>query len=514
MSDRTSSGLTQAIYGLVVFVSAGCALVLEIVAGRLLAPYVGMSLYSWTAIIAVVLAGLSAGHWIGGRLADSDASAQTGAVRTGYALLAAAVASLAVLVLLRMLAGPLLDGGLGALGGIIALTSALFFLPSLFAGIVSPLVTKLAIDAEPLRTGAILGRMFALGALGSIVGTLLAGYVLISWIGSNGAVLSVAAVYTGLGLLMLRTRKVQAGVALGLILVALAPLAALGTRLNAFASPCAVESDYYCLRVVDFSPQSGRPSAVLVLDHLGHGINDRDEPRLLYSPYLQLTDMLVGERFGRDALEAFYIGGGAYTLPRAWQAGNRDNRQLVAEIDPAVTALARERLWFTPDDGIEVVHKDARVAMRALPAEPRFHVIFGDAFHDITVPAHLVTREFHQEISKRLRQDGFYFVNVIESRDDPQFLLALLNTLSRDFAHAEAWLDTRERGARVTYLVVASQSPLQRTSIQAGGMSGAFVRAYSAGDVEVQNALVLSDDFAPVDRLMAHILLRPKLNER
>ncbi|MEL6279434.1 MAG: fused MFS/spermidine synthase [Pseudomonadota bacterium] len=49
--------------------SAG-SMALEIAAGRLMAPYVGMSLYSWTAIIAVVLAGLSVGHWIGGVMAD------------------------------------------------------------------------------------------------------------------------------------------------------------------------------------------------------------------------------------------------------------------------------------------------------------------------------------------------------------------------------------------------------------------------------------------------------------
>mgnify|MGYP006921057924 FL=1 len=49
---------------------SGASLVVEIVAGRMLAPYVGMSLYTWTSVIAVVLAGFSAGHWVGGRLAE------------------------------------------------------------------------------------------------------------------------------------------------------------------------------------------------------------------------------------------------------------------------------------------------------------------------------------------------------------------------------------------------------------------------------------------------------------
>lgn len=55
-------------------VVSAASLVVEIVAGRMLAPYVGMSLYTWTSVIAVVLAGFSAGHWWGGFLANRDAA--------------------------------------------------------------------------------------------------------------------------------------------------------------------------------------------------------------------------------------------------------------------------------------------------------------------------------------------------------------------------------------------------------------------------------------------------------
>jgi predicted membrane-bound spermidine synthase len=52
------------------FVASGATLVLELVAGRLLSPLIGVSLYTWTAIIGVMLAGVSLGSWLGGRLAD------------------------------------------------------------------------------------------------------------------------------------------------------------------------------------------------------------------------------------------------------------------------------------------------------------------------------------------------------------------------------------------------------------------------------------------------------------
>ena len=175
--------------------SSACGLVVEIVAGRLIAPYVGMSLYTWTAIIAVVLAGLSVGHWIGGRLADGEPTPRQSYLRLAVSLGLAAVSSLASLLLIRLIAEPLVSGGLSPVAAVITLCSALFLLPSLFVGIVAPIVTKLAIDLEPSRAGAIIGRMFAVGTLGSIAGTLGAGYLFISWIGSTGTIIAVTVIY-------------------------------------------------------------------------------------------------------------------------------------------------------------------------------------------------------------------------------------------------------------------------------------------------------------------------------
>ena len=78
---------------------SAASMVVEIVAGRMLAPYVGMSLYTWTSVIAVVLAGFSAGHWWGGRLADRPGINPMAA--TAWALVAAAVTTALAGVALR-----------------------------------------------------------------------------------------------------------------------------------------------------------------------------------------------------------------------------------------------------------------------------------------------------------------------------------------------------------------------------------------------------------------------------
>jgi spermidine synthase len=506
--------LRRAAFAAALFVAAAGSLVLEIVAARLLAPYVGVSLYTWTSIIAVVLTGLSIGHWIGGHLAERSATSCRRVLI--WAFLLAALTALGSLVLLRVLSGPVLAAGLGPVTSIVVLSAALFLLPVLFAGIVSPVLTRLALDEAPRSRGRVLGQMYAVGALGSIGGTLAAGFLFISWIGSTGTVVSVAATYalTGVLFALAGGAPTRRGLLTGLAATAAAAvLVASGLTVRAFESPCRTESDYYCIRVVDFTFEAGRPSALLVLDHLGHGINDRDDPALLHSSYVELADRLFQERLGpkRD-FAAYFIGGGAYTLPRAWMATHPRASLLVAEIDPAVTRIAREELWLDPAGRMRVLHQDARAALQKLPAEPMFDAVLGDAFHDITVPPHLVTVEFAREIAGRLRPGGTYALNVVDLLQAPRFLFAVVKTLQKVFAAVEVWADAEQLagGGRTTFVVAAGDRP---TPVGRLASPRDETRNWLRWPVEDLAARVaasgvprLSDDYAPVDRLLRHVM--------
>ncbi|MDH5748686.1 MAG: fused MFS/spermidine synthase [Rhodospirillales bacterium] len=511
--------MRQIAYGLALFLSSACGLIIEIVAGRLLAPYVGMSLYTWTAIIAVVLSGLSAGHWIGGRLAAADVDAAKGGRRIAFALALAAVSSLGSLVLLRTLSGFLLTVGLTPIPAIVLLTTSLFLLPSLFVGIVSPILTKLAVDARPGQHGHVIGRMYALGTLGSIAGTLAAGYLFISWIGSTGTVITVALVYSLLALAFAIADPLRL-----LVLLLLAggggTFVLWGNTLKAFQSPCTVESDYFCIRIADFSADSGRESNLMVLDHLVHSINDRRDPGYLYSPYIQFVDEVVKLRFqdtwdsGKSAPAAFFIGGGGYSLPRAWAADYPKSKLTVAEIDPAVTAQARKSLWLDDQHpALTIFHRDARAVLQSLPRMPQFDVIFGDAFHDISIPSHLVTQEFHAEVAVRLKPGGFYALNVVDKGSNPRFLFSLIKTLKEDFPRVEAWINREDNGntGRVTFVVLASDRATSEAALMSlRGPERSWVR-WPEKDLSQRIARskspVLTDDYAPVDRLMSGLLL-------
>ena len=103
---------------LIAFISSFCTLVLELIAGRIMAPYIGVSLYTWTSVIGVVLAGMSAGNFFGG-----------------------ALASLSILVITERING--VTFGLSFLPRIVFSIALIFFVPSFILGMVSPVVIKL-----------------------------------------------------------------------------------------------------------------------------------------------------------------------------------------------------------------------------------------------------------------------------------------------------------------------------------------------------------------------------------
>ena len=498
-----------ALYATAVFVSSALLLVLEIVAARLIAPYVGVSLYTWSAVIGVVLAGLSVGNALGGAWADRRVTADA----AGGVLVAAGLSALLIPWLLLMTARELQQHELSILSTSLILVLALFLVPAILIGIVTPVLTTLALSHSH-RTGHIVGMMHALGATGSIVGTFVAAWWLIPALGSRNLVLTSGLLLLIGGLVLLRPMKTARRAALTLLVLTGAGGLAAGTLSNpALASPCERESSYFCIRTVDEGehPQLGRVRS-LVLDHLLHGTNVENDGTYLDAPYVQLMqELMCRHQHDKASLRAFFIGGGAYTQPRAlWLAGMPVDIT-VAELDPVVTLTAREEL-FLDDSDMRVIHGDARAILTRLPEGERFDVIVGDAFHDVSVPYHLVTREFAELLQRRLHDDGIYVLNLVDVYPDGRLAQALVRTLGSVFGHVDVWLHQLPKdSARVTYVISASdravEPPGQADRLHAVTRPArSWIRvtealaAVQAGSPDIP---VLTDDNAPVEQLIS-----------
>ena len=279
-------------------------LVLEILGIRLLAPYVGLTLETTTTVIGTVLLGIAAGAALGGRVADQVADRRL----VPALLMAGGLLAVTTVPVVRLLGDALAGGGDGAALGI-ALVALLPSAAVLSA--VTPTIAKLQLrDLD--TTGAVVGRLSAWATAGALVGTFTTGFVIVPLVPTDAAVFGVGGVLLALGIAMLvrehrGSRRTAAGTA-GVAAVIVAATLAAGT-------PCDAETTYHCARVVeDPRDPAGR---TLVLDDLEHSYVDLDDYSRLRFDYTRWIGDAI-DAFARegDPLDAVFIGGGGFTLPR------------------------------------------------------------------------------------------------------------------------------------------------------------------------------------------------------
>src|SRR3989344_7026318 len=172
----------------VVFLTGACVLIIEIVATRILSPYYGNTMFTVSSVIGIVLAALSVGYYFGGKYADKYPRE-----KVFYSIILISGLSVILLHLLTLFLLPSLGYGLSIVSGPIISAIILFFTPSLLLGTLSPFAIKLQKQYFPEKgIGSITGEIFFWSTLGSIFGSLLAGFVLIPQFGISQIILAVA----------------------------------------------------------------------------------------------------------------------------------------------------------------------------------------------------------------------------------------------------------------------------------------------------------------------------------
>lgn len=466
----------------IVFAASAAVLVVEIVANRLVAPYVGVSLETFTGIIGVVLAGVAAGAAIGGRLADryEPRLLLSGALALGGVLVWVAVP------IVRVLGPWSTDTPLS----IVFLAASAFVAPCAALSAVTPIVAKLRLESLG-ETGSVFGGLSAAGTAGGLAGTFVTGYVLVTLLGSRMTMFLVGGAMVLLGaathwwLLRRRPGTTSVGVAI------IGALSVFG-----FEPACEYETRYACAEVrVDADRPQDRD---LVLDAARHGNVHLDDPTILELRYVRLFASVL-EAMPSGPVDVLHLGGGAFTFPRYVAAVRPGSTNLVLELDPGVVEIAEERLGLETGEQLEVRVGDARTALPDLSPD-RYDLVVGDAFSGKSVPWHLTTVEVAAELTRLLRDDGLYVMNVIDGSDNG-FARAVIATLKREFDYVAVILpdDDPPRRAR-NQVIVASNAPLPE--IDPLGGDGVVVDGERL-DVYVGDARILTDDHAPADQLSA-----------
>ncbi len=453
-------------------------LVLEILGVRLLAPYVGLTLQTTTAIIAAVLAGIAAGAALGGRAADLVDPRRL----LAWLLAGGGVLALLTVPVVRLL-GPSLRGGGDA--GALVLTFAALLPAAAVLSAVTPTLAKLQLR-DLGSSGTVFGRLSAWATAGALAGTFVTGFVLVPRLAVTTSVIAVGAILVAMGLAL----RVH-----GAVFVVAGALLAGGWTAVA-SPPCDAETDYHCARI-DHDPEraSGR---TLVLDDLRHSYVDLDDPRRLEFDYTRwLGDSIAGVAPARRPLDAVFVGGGGFTLPR-WLAATRPgSRSRVLEVDGDLVELARDRLGLHTSPALRVVEGDARMTMRDQRTRSA-DVVVGDAFGGRAVPWHLATIEWAREVRRVLRPGGLYALNVIDD-GELRLVRAEAATLLRVFRDVRLVARPGPVGGNLVLLASDRSLPASAGSRARGArpLGHAAVARLAAGSAP------LTDDDAPADQLLS-----------
>jgi spermidine synthase len=490
-----SRALPSALASTLVFGASGSVLVLEIVALRLVGPYVGVTLQVSSSVIGVSLAAIAYGTWLGGRLADR----LNPRALLAPALILGAIGTALTLPLVRW-AGQILRGG--AAPAVLLLAAMAVFLPAFLLSTVTPMVVKLQL-ADLDRTGAVVGRLSSIGTLGAITATLATGFIFVAAMPSSWIVLSLSALLAAGGLVLgwclRRDAEALPGGPRARALLGVVGLAAAGLGATA-PNPCDVETAYHCASVeVDRADPSGR---LLILNSAHHSYVDLSDPLHLDFAYVQWLAAVTDAASPTDVL---HLGGGGFTMPEYLRATRPGSRQLVLELDGGLVKLDRQRLGLVTGPDLRVRVGDARVGLTSQPAAA-YDLVIGDAFGYLVVPWHLSTREMMVQVARTLRPSGIYAQNVIDYPPD-RFVKSELATVAAVFPHVAMIAPPAALSGSTgsNFVIVGSKSPLPLDAIRAGlDRHAKDPVTLMPGGSFAGHARVLTDDYAPVDQLLGY----------
>ncbi len=496
---------TLQFYGVVITPGA-VLMALEIVSSRVLAPHFGSSVYVWGSIIGVFLAAMSVGYFWGGRFADRRPTLAV----LGRLILAAGLAQTVVL-----LAGARIVAALGGLtggspAGTLIATTVLFGPATMFLAAVSPYAVKLATRDLGLLGGTA-GHLYALSTAGSLVGTLGATFVLIPHLDLESILRLLLAITAVTSIAAMVTRSPQRGsdgtlrrerlilaLAASLLLLAMIPgtmtreagLELLADRITPYQTLRVSESDG-----IRFLHSDGTVHAAVVIES--------GEPWLSY-PRQASTALLL-----KPDLERFLVlGMGGGSVGTYLQKRLPELTVDYVDIDPAIPKLASELMFLERNERTRVHIDDGRRFLTSRP-EARWDYIYLDTSIGHTIPFHMSTVEFFREIKQHLNAGGICGFNLMSNLDTP-LARGLLRTVGTAFSKVyvfvvpgggHLFLATDRLGAPDRDELLATARRLDAEYDFEPSLER-MARYHRDIDVDLTEAMLLTDKFAPVNHLI------------
>lgn len=488
------------------FFSGGAVMMVEFSGNRLLAPSFGNSLYTWTALIGVILLALSCGDFLGGWLVDRVP--RLGLLPILFSL--GGVLTTAIPLLARMLPD---TSTMDLVWGPAIVSLGLFFLPGLVLASITPvsirLLSKALADASIGKSAGTVGMA---AALGSLAGTITTSYVLLPVFGVRQILFMLGGLLLILGLFLgflwrrqlFRTGNLVSLLVVGAILQATGAIPPRVDPKILFAR----DTYYHRISVSTMPVHGGETARLLKLDSTYEGAQVIETGELLfdYQHYWRLAEV-----FCPNLEHALFLGAGAFGMPEKISGRYPQATVDVVEIDPAVVEVGRRFFRLDEFPKVNTHAVDARRFLQATPVHYDF--IFGDAYNGVQyIPAHLVTREFFAGVAGRLTDQGVFVMNLISSLKGELFW-RVLNSLRVSFPHTQVYASNGDPDVQQNLIIVASPADLDQRSQQFRTDDEALGRLLATRvDLPEQplSRKLFTDDCNPVEYVVAQQLRKPE----
>ncbi|TSC57401.1 MAG: spermine synthase [Candidatus Peregrinibacteria bacterium Greene0416_62] len=481
--------------------TGACVLVIEILATRILAPHFGSSLYTLSSVLGVTLGALSIGYYAGGILADRNPSWYT----LGILLTFAGVTTLLIwplsIVLLPLL-GSAFASGAGPLMG----STLLFLIPCGFLGTFSPYAVGLEQRFAPaLSAGRAAGNIFFWSTLGSIAGSIAAGFLLIPLLGIHILIGNIGTSLLVIGIvIVLLNGKVKArgkGFIISSMFIGACSLAIPYTSKAVFA----VDGVYQRMIVQDTQIEDRKIRILWQDRNASSGINLENDDHAF-----QYTRIVAAAWKGKEPPKrSLVIGAGAFVIPRVIAAASPESNVDVIDIEPGLEDIAKRFFRYIPSDRIHSIIADGRTFLRD---SGQYDLIIGDAYQAThSIPAHLTTQEFFALVKDHLTENGIFIGNFIGSVDTSRnsYLPAVMRTLLSVFPAGRFYAMNDSRSVaqqNVMFIACKSDPCIDPCSSAMKSSPDPILSTLCERDVPVYAAdledhPILTDDYAPVEWL-------------
>lgn len=392
----------------IVFLGGAIGMGLELIAARILSPYVGSSNVVWTSIIGIILISMSLGYWIGGKCADKEANLNQLANILLCSALATSTIPLLETCVVKILAGIIPNLIVSA----ILCAIIVFSIPSFILAMISPYAVKIK-SKEETQIGSLSGKISSLSTIGSIVGTFLMGFLLIPNIGVSNINISITIILVVMSLIARENmdKKIMwKNIFAICIMVILIILGKITFKISNQDIILDTDSQYSRIWVKQIQTEKATYKTLQVDKGLESYIDT--ETGEMGAKYLRYYDLF--EYFNKDAKSTLLIGGAAYTYPIHYLQKYNDKTIDVVEIDDKMTQIAVEQFGLNiNDERLKTYSQDGRSYLNY--NQNKYDTILIDAFKGTNAPFELTTYEALTNAKNMLNENGVVITNIISA---------------------------------------------------------------------------------------------------